>query len=280
MTTSWTEGDVTTNGVKLHYYRMNGKGDRAQLPLVLSHGITDNGLCWIRAAEILQKNYDVIMVDARGHGLSDKPSANYSSDIHAADLAGFIQQFGLDKPILMGHSMGAATTAALAANYPDLVGRIILEDPPWRADAETPTAAKEREAGMKQWRDNLAERQNLSQEEIADEGRQANPKWDDVEFAPWSLAKKQVSLDVFTYRVHTRTNWRDLVERITCPTLLVTADAELGAIVNKETSQEASSLNANIQIAHISDAGHNIRREQFEAFMEAVEHFLTERDTT
>lgn len=170
--------------------------------------------------------------------------------------------------------MGAATTATVTANYADLVGRIILEDPPWRADTEMPDAAKECEAGMKQWRDNLAERQELSQQAIADEGRQANPKWDEVEFDPWSQAKKQVSLDVFNYRVHTRTSWRDIVTRISCPTLLVTADAELGGIVAPETSQEAITLNIRIQIAHIPDAGHNIRRDQFDAFMNAVENFL------
>lgn len=53
MLTSWNEGDVIVNGVKLHYYRANEQVRRDKPPLVLSHGITDNGLCWIRAATSL-----------------------------------------------------------------------------------------------------------------------------------------------------------------------------------------------------------------------------------
>ncbi|MCP4687120.1 MAG: alpha/beta hydrolase, partial [Desulfobacterales bacterium] len=105
----WFSGEVVANGIKIHYTRTGGD----KPPVVLSHGFTDNGLCWTRAAWVLEKDYDVVMYDARGHGLSDAPEAGYSAEDHAADLAGLIQALELKdpRPVLMGHSMGASTAA-------------------------------------------------------------------------------------------------------------------------------------------------------------------------
>lgn len=263
----WTEGKVNSNGITLHYHRTGGD----KPPLILLHGITDNGLCWTRAATILQKDYDVIMVDARGHGQSDKPEREYSSGVHAADAAGLIQGLELDSPRVMGHSMGAATATALAATYPQLVSRLVLEDPPWRADS---AAVANRAAGLEEWKNQLAEQQKLTLDEIASIGRERSPTWDEVEFGPWSQAKKQVSLNVFTYRLDTPVSWRDALKAIACSTLLLTGDPELGAIVSAETASEAVSANSKIEAVSISGAGHNIRRENFADFMRAVQDFL------
>lgn len=57
----WLSGDVIANGIRIHYYRTGGD----KPPLVLSHGATDNGLCWVRLTRALESEYDVIMPDAR-----------------------------------------------------------------------------------------------------------------------------------------------------------------------------------------------------------------------
>ena len=75
--TTWPSNQVKTNGITLHYHRTGGD----KPPLVLAHGITDTGLCWIRAAQVLQEVFDIIMVDARGHGHSDKPERGYSASV-------------------------------------------------------------------------------------------------------------------------------------------------------------------------------------------------------
>jgi N-formylmaleamate deformylase len=53
----WQSGDVTANGIKIHYTRTGG----GKTPLVLNHGATDNGLCWTPVARALEAEYDVIM---------------------------------------------------------------------------------------------------------------------------------------------------------------------------------------------------------------------------
>ena len=125
---AWQDDSVTANGIRLHYWRTGGD----KPPLVLSHGITDNGLCWVKTAKALESDYDLIMADARGHGLSDRPDRGYMPSDHAADLAALIEALALDHPWLMGHSMGAMTTALMAYERPDLVSRVVLEDPPFR----------------------------------------------------------------------------------------------------------------------------------------------------
>ena len=82
----WFSGDVVANGLNIHYARTGGD----KPALVLSHGATDSGLCWTRVARALEADYDVIMPDARGHGLSDAPPSGYASRDRAADLASLI----------------------------------------------------------------------------------------------------------------------------------------------------------------------------------------------
>ena len=99
---NWSSGFVQTNGVRIHYHRTGGD----KPALLLSHGITDHGMCWRRVAQALEKEYDLIMVDARGHGHSDAPETGYSSRDHAADLAGLIEALALEKPKLRSAGVG------------------------------------------------------------------------------------------------------------------------------------------------------------------------------
>lgn len=60
---------------------------------------------------MLEKDYDVVMPDARGHGNSDTPDYGYRYDDLAADTMSLINALGLVTPVLLGHSMGGMTGA-------------------------------------------------------------------------------------------------------------------------------------------------------------------------
>jgi len=273
----WSQGDVIANGIKIHYYRTGGD----KPPLVLSHGFSDNGMCWIRVAQVLQQDYDVIMPDARGHGLSEAPDDGYTTADRAADLAGLIQALELETPALMGHSMGADTTAAVAVEYPELVGCIVLEDPPWFSP-DSPWASQRLNRTPKQMRKfaeqrraEILERKQQTLHEIAAFGRQQSPTWDEIEFGPWAESKRQLSPKVVSVLGMERRPWEETVPGIRCPTLLIIGDPEQHSIVTLATAQQAAKLNANIEYVQILNAGHNIRREQFDAFLQAVTAFLS-----
>ena len=269
----WQEGDVLTNGIRIHYHRTGGD----KPPIVLLHGITDDGLCWPSVAEALVDDYDLIGVDARGHGQSEKPESEdvYSREEHAKDVAGLIEALRLVKPAVFGHSMGAGTATALASSFPDVPGVLVLEDPPWRKAEDSPEGLAEAQNRQAEWKEKIAAYKKLTPEQLRALGKSNNPHWADIVFNYWIDAQYAVSENVVGYMTNPGLDWEEAVARIQCPTLVLTADVERGAIVTPETAMRAQN-NPNISVAHIADSGHCIRREQFEAYMAAVRAFLAE----
>lgn len=273
MRKDWVSDDVIANGIKIHYYRTGGDKPAA----VLAHGITDNGLCWTQLAQLLERDYDVIMYDARGHGRSNAPEDDYADVTQANDLADLIRALDLDKPSLIGHSLGAITASVTAANFPDLVRCAILEDPPWLSGT-LEVSAEERAVGAEGWRAQILETKALSREEIIAKCRAENPRWTDAECGPWADSKRQVNLSVFKLMATPWTPWQQVVRRISCPILLITGDPALGAIVTHETAQEACALWQSGSVVRIGGAGHCIRREAPERYFQAVTAFLKQED--
>ncbi len=269
----YTEGDIRLNGINIHYYRTGGKGP----PFVLLHGATDNGLCWTPVAEKLADIYDVIMPDALGHGLSDRLSPDFESGNNVILMVKLIQRLGLDKPVIMGHSMGAGTTTGIAIEYPMLPRAIILEDPGWRTDEEL---ASERDDSRSKQRESFAKifagYSKRTLEELIDECRTNNPLWSEAEIGPWAAAKLQFDPALFSVNRFEIPSYIEQVPKIQCPTLLITAE---NGIVSAKTAEHASKLwtsKSPFRSIRIKGAGHNIRRERFDEFMAALNNFLEE----
>jgi pimeloyl-ACP methyl ester carboxylesterase len=264
----WQSGEVTVNGLTLHYTRTGG--DKAQV--VLAHGFSDDGLCWTPVAELLAADYDVIMVDARGHGRSDGPEQGYGSAEHAADLAGLIEALRLERPAVLGHSMGAAAAQVLAGSCPDLPRAILLEDPPPRWMPPDPAEGGPRRAHG----DWIIELKRKTREELMAHQRAESPSWSEAELGPWADAKLRLSFHVLNRAESLPLDWPATVKQITCPVLLITADPEQGAIVPVESAGALKEMLPQTQVVNLPGAGHNIRREQFERYMEVIKRFLAE----
>jgi N-formylmaleamate deformylase len=274
----WQSNHVEVNGLRLHYTRTGG----AKPPLVLAHGVGDDGLCWTAVAEALEQEYDVIMLDARGHGRSAAPEQGYSPAVQTEDLAGLIAVLDLQRPLVLGHSMGAMTALALAGSYPDMARAILLEDPPpwWMTQPEGSPSEMERRAQM---RASMAELKRKTREELVAEGRAVAPGWSDAEVERWADAKQRFScnvLEIFNSSVEARADGLAIVRRITCPALLITADPEQDALVTAESAAGLQALIPQLRIAYIPEAGHSIRRDQFARYLEIVRPFLAEMTAT
>ncbi len=273
MSSSWQSGFINTNGLRLHYTRT---GD-PKPALVLAHGVTDDGLCWSPVASVLAPEYDVIMVDARGHGLSDAPLEGYGPFEQADDLAGLITALDLRRPIILGHSMGAITTLALAARHPRLLQAVALEDPPpwWDPAYERPYAPAW-QAGMRTW---ITALQQQPRQALIDVQRREAPHWSDAELEPWADAKLRFSLDFFNRLSDPGLDWPALLRRMKCPALLIYGDPAAGALVTPPAALALKEYVPQLQITHIADAGHSIRRDRFEQYLQVVQTFLTEMST-
>jgi pimeloyl-ACP methyl ester carboxylesterase len=261
----WSEGDLPVGGIAIHYYRL---GNRAKPPVVLLHGFTDAGNCWLRLATDLAPDYDLIALDAAGHGKSGGVEHGFRARA-VSDVVAAIDQLGLDRPALIGHSMGAATASGVAAVASDRLRGIVLEDPPWR-DGPPPARGPEAVARMRAFKE-------LSPEERYQHAAKEHPHWAESERIPWADSKGQLNLGVYDEVVDFgRPPWRETVGKITCPVLLITGDPERGGIVTPQTAEEATSFWRTGRVAHIPNAGHNIRRDQYDPFRTAVTDFLRE----
>jgi pimeloyl-ACP methyl ester carboxylesterase len=97
-------------------------------PVLAVHGLTANCRSFDRLAQALAPARRVLAVDLRGRGLSGKPATGYSIPHHRADLLAVLDHLGVKKASVMGHSLGAYISLAVAADAPERVERLILLD--------------------------------------------------------------------------------------------------------------------------------------------------------
>ena len=114
-------------GVELHVEVR--PGDRAAAPFVLVHGLASNARLWDGVAEYLQAaGHTVVVIDQRGHGLSDAPDNGYDLDTAVADLLTLIDMLELERPVLAGQSWGGNVVLELGWRRPDAVRGIACVD--------------------------------------------------------------------------------------------------------------------------------------------------------
>lgn len=121
--------DVTVDGVRL---ACRVAGDPGSPPMVLLHALGEDGSDWDDVTAELAPTYRTIAVDLRGHGASDWPGS-YSFGLMAHDVAGLLDQLGIERCTLFGHSMGGTVAYLLAEDQPARFDRLVLEDtcPPY-----------------------------------------------------------------------------------------------------------------------------------------------------
>jgi N-formylmaleamate deformylase len=186
-----------------------------------------------------------------------------------ASRPAILEALGLGPALVFGHSMGAITAAALAAERPDLVRGLVLEDPPiepkFRFEPEF----------LKAWQADLAEWPALSPEERQARAAVENPGWHRLETDPLAEAKALVDPSVLDHVGSTvDVDWGAVFARIRCPGLLVTGDRSLGAIVSPETAAATVARWPAGRVVHVAAAGHCVHRDRFDEAMAPIRSFL------
>ena len=97
--------------------------------LVLLHGFAASKEVWLKQMELLTPHFHVIAPDLPGWGESTRvDGASYNIDAQVARLQGFVDTLGMQKVVLIGHSMGGAIAGVYAAEHPDHVAELALLD--------------------------------------------------------------------------------------------------------------------------------------------------------
>jgi pimeloyl-ACP methyl ester carboxylesterase len=116
-----------SGGVRL-VVRIHGGPDRSAPGLLLHHGLASSQRIWDLMVPRLTRRFRVVTYDARGHGLSEKPTSGYGFDAVVADARAVIRGAALPRPLVVGHSWGAAVALELAARSPrDLRGAVLVD---------------------------------------------------------------------------------------------------------------------------------------------------------
>ncbi len=103
-------------------------GDPSDPVLVVLHGIFGSSDNWLTVSKtIADRGYRVILVDQRNHGHSPRSDAFSYADM-AADLHELVTDLRLDKPILVGHSMGGKTVMHYAVAFPGTFSKLVIVD--------------------------------------------------------------------------------------------------------------------------------------------------------
>jgi pimeloyl-ACP methyl ester carboxylesterase len=258
-------------------------GDPSRTAVVLSHGITNDGSSFLDVAAALAEDHHVVLVDARGHGRSDGPVAGYAAADHAGDLLGVIRALELDRPVLLGHSMGAVSTLLLAATHPSLPRAVVLEDPPpgWTRTGPPTLEQRARSADLQA---SLMARKRRTRDELWAVQREAGSHWSDAAIDRWVDATLRFSPAVIatlpeTLEVNSRLDWQLLAPRISCPVLLVTGEPDRGAVVSREAAAGFRHLIPDAEVARLPGTGHHVRHERPAAYLDTVRGFLATLET-
>ena len=123
--------NATAPPIEVEYVTLHGKR-RAFIKtgsgpvLLLLHGLACDRTTWDRVIPLLAKKYTVIAPDLLGHGLSDKPRADYTLGGYANGMRDLMTVLGIDKVTVVGHSFGGGVAMQFAYQFPERTQRVML----------------------------------------------------------------------------------------------------------------------------------------------------------
>lgn len=121
------------NGINL-YYETRGTGS----PMILLHGGLGSGEMFGPILPLLAERHQVITVDLQGHGRTADIDRPLDITLMADDVAALIEHLGLDRPDVVGYSLGGGVALQVAIRYPERVGRLVTASANIRRDAIYP----------------------------------------------------------------------------------------------------------------------------------------------
>ncbi len=130
LATDWRSATthVPVDGGRLHVHRLSAAVSPIAPAVIALHGITGNSLAWLPVAQLLTGRLTVWAPDLRGRAGSREVSAPYGVGAHADDVVRLMDHLGLERAVLLGHSMGASIGSVVAARHPERVHGLIMVD--------------------------------------------------------------------------------------------------------------------------------------------------------
>jgi pimeloyl-ACP methyl ester carboxylesterase len=204
MPTPSKSGYAPVNGVEV-YYAVYGEGT----PIVLLHGGLMSGSSFAPILESMTESHQVVTIDLQGHGHTLPFDRPITFEAMADDVAGVIEYLKLEKPAVLGYSMGSTTALRLGIQHPDLVSRLVLVSAPYAFD--------------KGWHDYNLEGMRSMTSAMA-EGMMQSPMYATYAAEAPDAKNFPVLLDKVGDMMRAGFDYSDDVKQLKIPTMLVFAD--------------------------------------------------------
>ena len=248
-------------------------------PLVLLHGVTGRWQTWLPVMPDLAIRWRLFALDLRGHGRSGRVPGAYRVTDYAGDVIALLRGQVGEPAVLVGHSLGAIVAIAVAAEAPETVRAVVLEDPPLAAFRHRRLRDRPEHGGFTASRD-LA-RSGRTVDELAAALRDLQPGQDAVALRARATQLSQLDPDVLTLVLEDRAKEGfDLdacLQRITCSVLLLQGNPALGGALEDVDAQRAANLLTRGIYVRMPEVGHGIHaadQGQPIAFCRLVHQFL------
>ena len=247
------------------YVKTIGSGKHA---MILLHGIGSGGMSWLPVMTSLAAGAQLIIPDLRGHGESGHPESGYLLDDYANDLERLVSHFEIERPILIGHSLGGLTAVTWAKRHPERALAIVLEDMPL-------TGGPERAPMLEEW----AKLATLPPDAVVDHYRVNYPHWTEADRVRRANTLTSTQAAVFLEMRHHAMTGAGLdylagLSVIRSPIMLIYGDVEAGSLVPESGAASFAALGPNFETIHISGASHAIHRDSTESFLRETCAFL------
>ncbi len=280
---------VTNGDLTLHVAE---DGDPSAPPILLLHGIVGSSATWRWIVPELSERFHVLRLDFRGHGKSDRAPGAYTAEGYISDAVAALEQAAGRPCVVIGHSLGGATAAAVTQRRPDLLRGVVLEDPALGPTTGDEPALLEGHAlldGFTLMREAIPQ---LQQSEItldalasvisATPSSPDGPTFGDVLLPDGVEAMALSMLDVDATVLDpvlagASLPFLDPAVPFGVPTLIVGADpARPDAVATVEATEHYASMSTDVEVVVIDGAGHAIHNERAsrERFRAAMLGFL------
>jgi pimeloyl-ACP methyl ester carboxylesterase len=115
---------LKSGNLNMHYLDWGGNGE----PVVVLHGAASSCHWYDLVIPHMSDRYKVIALDQRAHGKTDQPDSGYDWSTLAGDVVGALDQLGIQKASVVGHSWGVSTALSVATLHPDRVNALVMID--------------------------------------------------------------------------------------------------------------------------------------------------------
>ncbi len=249
---------VNINGIRLAYDR-RGKGT----PLVLLHGYPLDHHLWDEVAPLLEDRFDLILPDLRGFGGSSTIDSFYAMEDYAADIGSLLDQLGIEKAALAGHSMGGYVALAFIRLFPErvrglgLISSQVLADPLERKEARYKSVAEVAEHGIGSVVETMAPKFTLDEKLRA--------------FARAVMERQSPAAYIGALKaMASRADSTRLLSSFSFPVVIVHGDAD--QLIPIDRAREVKAALPQAHLVEISGAGHMPMMEDKEKTAEALQH--------